>query len=183
MQHLRKKGILCDYKVISVFDVKKPSSSKTTTIFSYIQSTPLDCAYSRRHFNLPIYSIAHIAAMSSSQGQQQQSSGGSRPTGATGGGYYRHPCRNWQQEGHPKDYNFIDQNDQLCAHCLVGLSLHTVQLPANCRTSAHPAAVESISITLLKHRVGKFLETGVHLHGFTVVITLSAAWHSRRCTV
>ncbi|USP80965.1 hypothetical protein yc1106_08239 [Curvularia clavata] len=55
---------------------------------------------------------------SSSQNQHQQSSSGSRPTGATGGGYYRHPCRNWQQEGHPQNYNFIDQNDQLCAHCL-----------------------------------------------------------------
>ncbi|RAR02968.1 hypothetical protein DDE82_005524 [Stemphylium lycopersici] len=55
---------------------------------------------------------------SSSQTQQQQSSSGGRPTGATGGGYYRHPCRNWQQEGHPQNYNFIDQNDQLCAHCL-----------------------------------------------------------------
>ncbi|KAF1835974.1 hypothetical protein BDW02DRAFT_596777 [Decorospora gaudefroyi] len=55
---------------------------------------------------------------SSTQNQNQQSSSVRRPTGATGGGYYKHPCRNWQQEGHPKNYNFIDQNDQLCAHCL-----------------------------------------------------------------
>ncbi|RMZ74208.1 hypothetical protein GMOD_00003214 [Pyrenophora seminiperda CCB06] len=56
--------------------------------------------------------------MSSSKNQNQHSSSGGRPTGATGGGYNKYPCRNWQQPGHPKDYNFIDQNDQLCAHCL-----------------------------------------------------------------
>ncbi|KAG9185234.1 hypothetical protein G6011_07778 [Alternaria panax] len=56
--------------------------------------------------------------MSSSQNQTQQSSTGGRPTGATGGGYNRYPCVNWQQEGHPQNYNFVDQKGQKCPHCL-----------------------------------------------------------------
>ncbi|KAJ6191723.1 hypothetical protein J3E72DRAFT_380800 [Bipolaris maydis] len=71
-----------------------------------------------RQLSSPIHPNHLQTTILSHQNQQHQSSSGGRPTGATGGGYYRHPCRNWQQEGHPKNYNFIDQNDQLCAHCL-----------------------------------------------------------------
>ncbi|KAH6841799.1 hypothetical protein B0T12DRAFT_423863 [Alternaria alternata] len=58
-----------------------------------------------------------------SQNQPQQSSTGGRPTGATGGGYNRYPCDNWQQEGHPQNYTFVDQKGRLCAHCMVSPSV------------------------------------------------------------
>jgi hypothetical protein len=80
--------------------------------------------------------------MSSSQNQTQQSATGGRPTGATGGGYNRYPCMNWQQEGHPQNYNFVDQKDRLCAHCMVSSISSTVSLCANYPISAHPAGAE-----------------------------------------
>jgi len=54
-----------------------------------------------------------------SSSQNPRPSNGGKPTGATGGGYHKHPCRNYQQEGHPSEYTWVDQKGNLCAHCLV----------------------------------------------------------------
>ncbi|KAI4607878.1 hypothetical protein J4E83_009422 [Alternaria metachromatica] len=35
-----------------------------------------------------------------------------------GGGYNMYPCPNWQKQGHPSIYDFVDRKDELCAHCI-----------------------------------------------------------------
>jgi len=36
----------------------------------------------------------------------------------SGGGYNMYPCPNWQEKGHPSNYNYIDEKDLLCGHCI-----------------------------------------------------------------
>lgn len=59
---------------------------------------------------------SHLAMPSSHSSQ-----GPSAPTGATGGAHSKYPCRNHLKDDHPQKYNWPDQKDALCTHCLVGL--------------------------------------------------------------
>ncbi|KAI4611328.1 uncharacterized protein J4E87_010521 [Alternaria ethzedia] len=34
------------------------------------------------------------------------------------GGYNKYPCPNWQKQGHPSNYDFVDRKDELCDHCI-----------------------------------------------------------------
>ncbi|KAI4686423.1 uncharacterized protein J4E84_005702 [Alternaria hordeiaustralica] len=40
------------------------------------------------------------------------------PRSGGGGGYNIYPCPNWQKQGHPSVYDFVDRKDQMCAHCV-----------------------------------------------------------------
>lgn len=47
-----------------------------------------------------------------------------------GAAYNRYLCSNWQKEGHPQNYNFVDRKNQLCAHCMDSLSSSQIGLQA-----------------------------------------------------
>ncbi len=82
------------------------------------------------------YTSVYYTMASSNTSQQGQSSG-EKSTGATGGGHNKFPCRNYQQEGHPKDYTWVDISGNLCAHCLVSHCSRSMVLQlANNATSA-----------------------------------------------
>jgi hypothetical protein len=47
------------------------------------------------------------------------------------------------QSDHPQNYMFLDQNGQLCAHCLVSPQLFQDSTSANYRISARTAAADN----------------------------------------
>ena len=131
-----------NYKVDCIFDTRgslQQRSSSNIYLLHY-SSRKLRKLQTIHLYLLPLLSRTNMS--SSSHNQHQQTAPGSRPTGATGGGYYRHRCRNWEQPDHPRDYTFNDRADVLCAHCLVSSSLFQAPASTNYRISAHPAAAE-----------------------------------------
>ncbi|KAH6870330.1 hypothetical protein BKA58DRAFT_420897 [Alternaria rosae] len=102
--------------------------------------------------------------MSSCQNQMQQSSTGGRPTGATGGGYNKYPCPNWQQAGHPSNYNFVDQKDQLAhpagaerKHFATSVQMGLMRCSRAC--SGHAARAFSILVGYYLGSIGGFVES------------------------
>ena len=62
-----------------------------------------------------------------------------------GGGYNKYPCPNWQQKGHPSNYDFVYRKDELCAHCMGGLYSSQAGLQAAKREDAIVAQVPTES--------------------------------------
>ncbi|KAI4702760.1 hypothetical protein J4E89_010294 [Alternaria sp. Ai002NY15] len=62
-----------------------------------------------------------------------------------GGGYNKYPCPNWQQKGHPSNYDFVYRKDELCAHCMGGLYSSQAGLQAAKREDAVVAQVPTES--------------------------------------
>ncbi|KAI4681528.1 hypothetical protein J4E81_009886 [Alternaria sp. BMP 2799] len=62
-----------------------------------------------------------------------------------GGGYNKYPCPNWQKQGHPSIYDFVNKKDELCAHCMGGLYSSQAGLQAAKREDAVVAQVPTES--------------------------------------